>query len=181
MHEPEVSQRLLQHQVANLLQHVDEPAWIRPRKVQNLAYFDSPPSPESMVLSPAEFEAEYARSAFAEVLLLKTIPVGSTVREAVLQSALEVTLAAQRYRREFGELPETQSELVAAGMLPEIPDDPWGKPGTKLQYGRDPADPSRAKVWSVGANRVDDSGNIKSHEFGVGDEGLWIGEPPVIE
>lgn len=137
MHEPEVSRRLLQHQVANLLQQIDEPSNSRPRVVHDLTYFDSPALPGSGILSPAEFESESARAAFSDVLLLKHMPIANTVREQSLQAALEVTLAAQRYRREFRELPERLSELVVAGFLPRIPMDPWGAPGAELRYERD--------------------------------------------
>jgi hypothetical protein len=180
-HEPELTRRLLQHQAVNLLQFVDLPACDQPRSIRGLKYFDSPPLPGSRLLSPAEFESHCSQAPLATTHLLRSLNIGFGIQEQALQSALEATLAAQRYRRDFGELPETLSQLVVAGMLRNVPRDPWGKPGAELHYEQDVADRSRARVWSVGANGVDDGGRIDVREYGVGDEGLWIGKPPVSE
>jgi hypothetical protein len=180
-HEPAATQRLLQHQTANLLQHADKPACEQPRYIRDRLYFDSLPPPGSQILPSTEFESQCLRTPLAATQLLRSIRISSCFRERARQSAFEVMLAAQAYRREFGQLPETLAELVAAGMLPRIPDDPWETPGAELQYERDAVDPSRATVWSVGENRVDDGGRIDPRGIAIGDEGLWIGDPPDAE
>ena len=66
-----------------------------------------------------------------------------------------VALAAERYRISNGEYPEEWSDLVPE-WLPEVPEDVWANPGTKLRYQLDADD--RPVIYSVGENGVDDGG-----------------------
>jgi hypothetical protein len=63
-------------------------------------------------------------------------------------AAMRISLAVRVYRaRHAGEYPNSLDDLVKAGILPTVPDDPFG---TKMKYSRD-----QRYVWSVGFDGQD--------------------------
>jgi hypothetical protein len=174
-HEPEVTRRLLQHELANLLPHIDKLPRDRPPLASDVLYFDTTSIAAPSLLSTADFSARVKRSPVAHFVFLNRFAADFPVRELAYQSALEVTLAAECYRRVHGELPEDLSQLVEAGILTEVPDDPWSPVSAPLRYERDPSELTRARVWSVGKNRFDDGGRISPGDNLAADDGLWIG------
>lgn len=48
------------------------------------------------------------------------------LRKKALLGALTIQKAAEEYRRRFGKAPAQVSDLVGAGVLPEVPEDPYG-------------------------------------------------------
>jgi hypothetical protein len=67
------------------------------------------------------------------------------------RAATRAVLALRLFETRNGRLPERLEELVAAGILDEVPVDPFcEKP---LRYSRD-----RRRVWSVGPDESDDGG-----------------------
>lgn len=162
--------------MANLLPYIGNLPRDQPPLARDLLYFDTPST--SGALSAAEFSAQAERCPLAAIAIVKRRLFNHCARELAYQAALEVVLAAEWYRRVHGELPQDLSQLVTAGMLPEVPDDPWSPVPAPLRYERDPSDVSRAKVWSIGKNGVDDGGRLAPGDYDVGDVGLWIGGEP---
>lgn len=178
--EPELTRRLLRHQTANLLEFADEPLCRQPEELLGqVDFFDVTDSTDSVRLSSSEFRTALEKSAIAPLLLRTIVPRGIH-RERAREGLLEMLLAAEWYRRETGEFPASTDELLTAPMLDEIPLDALSRSGALLGYERDPDNPQRAKVWSVGRNGVDDGGSLE-HVFaphpGRPDLGYWIGEP----
>lgn len=179
--QPEIMRRLLQHQIANVLPHCDKLPRDRPPSASDVLYFRTVAATDHRLLPSAQFMERVDRFPVSKIVLARSWRAADYLREQAFQAALEVTLAAEWYRRVHGKLPEDLSQLVAAGMLPDVPDDPWSPIPAPLRYERDPANPSRAKVWSVGQNGVDDGGEIAPDDYDVGDLGLWIGGEPDSE
>lgn len=158
--EPELTKRLLRHQVANLLAFVDQPHGRRPALLScEVAYYAKSPSATDRFIEPALFQEAVKRSALAQFLLMKQSGAGSfTIQEEARQRVLETVLAAEQYRRERGAFPKTISALVDAGLMSAVPSDLTSPTFDPLGFERDPHDLQRAKVWTVGLNRVDDGG-----------------------
>jgi hypothetical protein len=64
-------------------------------------------------------------------------------------------VAAERYRKEHGRWPENMAALVTAGLLKEVPTDPFD--GQPLRWRRLP---KGIVVYSVGPDGKDNGGNI---------------------
>lgn len=159
--EPEVTHRLLNHQVANLLAIVDKPRAEWPQRLRSdVSYFVLPSNRDDRQLSAVEFERQVRGSPLAQLCLLNVLSHGSVIRELATQGLLELALAAQWYRRLHNEFPQTVGQLVEEGMLPSVPIDPWSRGGRPLNLRRDETDSSRTVIWSIGDNRTDDGGNI---------------------
>jgi hypothetical protein len=161
--EPELTRRLLRHQVANLLTFIDQPRNNRPATLScEAAYYDSPPTAVDQFLEPDRFEKAVDGSALAKFLLMKVASGGSfTTREEARQGMLETILAAEQYRRVHGVFPVTIGDLVEADLIDEVPTDPTSPTGDPMRFERNPYDPQRAKVWTVGLNGFDDGGNLE--------------------
>jgi hypothetical protein len=176
--EPELTRRLLKHQVANLLQFADEPRYRQPDWLPGgVGYFNVAPQVDSEWLSPAEFRTALSNSMLGPHLLVRRGP-GFIHTTRAAQGLMELLLAAEWFRRTTGEFPATVDELLTVPMLDEVPRDGLSRTETPLRYERDPDNPRRAKVWSVGEDGIDDGGSIE-HVPAVGrpDLGFWIGEP----
>ena len=175
--EPELTERLLRHQVANLLKFVDLPREERPPMIPGeFIYFDAMPSEDDEYLPPTEFQAAVERSLLAKLTLLGSGLNRSIRREQTRQSLLETALAAEWYRREHGEFPSRIEQLVDSGILTEVPGDPMSAPGDSILYQRNADDPQAAKVWSVGEDGFDDGGNLEHVPYsGPPDTGYVIG------
>jgi len=76
-----------------------------------------------------------------------------TWRSRTGETALIATVAILRYKAEKGSYPERLEELVLAGILPSLPDDPFGR--GSLTYRRT-AD--RFLLYSWGQNLTNDGG-----------------------
>lgn len=175
--EPELTERLLRHQVANLLRFVDLPREERPPMIPgDFIYFDAMPSESDGFLPPAEFQAAVERSLLAKLTLLGSGLNRSIRREQTRQALLETALAAEWYRREQGEFPQRIEQLVDSGILSSIPFDPMSAPGDSILYQRDADDPQAAKIWSVGEDGFDDGGDLERVPYsGPPDTGYVIG------
>jgi hypothetical protein len=75
-------------------------------------------------------------------------------------ACVRVLLACERYRRKYGNYPETLALLVPE-FLSAVPLDTFG--AGHLRYSRE-----REILWSVGQNMKDDAGSIKSRSGGSG-------------
>src|SRR5205814_10211529 len=64
-------------------------------------------------------------------------------------------LAAERYRRQAGRWPDSLDALVTAGLLKEVPADPFADGPLKLKKL-----PDGLVIYSVGVDRSDDGGVI---------------------
>lgn len=177
LNEPEFTRRLLKHQVANLLEHVDRPRSEWPRRIDSeVLYFDVPPTESSHQLTPEEFQCRVDSSPLAQLCLLKVRERGFTLQEQVTQDLLLLALSAQHYRRLHGEFPVTIELALVDETLLETPVDLFDRNGEPLKYRRDVLDPQRAVVWSVSFNRTDENGQV---EIGLGhdpfDHGYVLG------
>jgi len=85
------------------------------------------------------------------------------VRDAALRRALVALIACDRYRVAHGRWPESLEALVPA-YLDAVPDDPFGD--GPLGYG--PLAGGGVMVWSVGADGVDDGGDLRKLEPDAG-------------
>ena len=177
--EPELTKRLLRHQVANLLKFIDEPEERHPAWLScPVAYYDQSPTASDRFAEPSEFQAAVDRSPLAQTLLMKRGAArDSILREAARQRLLETVLAAELYRREQSVFPESLDELVEANLLSDVPVDPTSTSLDLIRYVRDPQNRKRAKVWTVGQNGVDDGGVFEVIDgYGPADTGYVIGE-----
>ena len=175
--EPELTRRLLQHQVVNLLGYADLPLCEQPQLIESeVAYFQVDNGDE-VRLSAEEFKKAVDRSPLADKILLSGPgPINSIRREEARHAMLECILAAQWYRRVHAEFPESLDQLVDEGMLTEIPNDPMSWECEPIRYEHDPREKERAKIWSVGENRGDDGGAFDHIPgFGQLDLGYIIG------
>ena len=103
-------------------------------------------------------------------------PVTKQVDDAVQrfrgrQTALEVMLAAQAYRRDKGEFPASLDALVP-DYLEAVPLDPCHRSGGRFLYRRD--SPTKALVWSVGEDGTDNDGSIESEQGRPADVGFEL-------
>lgn len=87
----------------------------------------------------------------------------TTLRREAQRSALCVLLAW----RIHGE-PADLETLVAAGLLPAPPADPFSDGPLRIALGPD------ARVWSVFANGIDDGGDLTDANFGLPPDLVWL-------
>jgi hypothetical protein len=82
-----------------------------------------------------------------------------------------VAVAVERFRLRQQRWPKTLAEVVDAGLLPEVPDDPCN--GLKLRYR---VLPDRVVIYSVGADLKDDGGHLdRTNRSGAGtDWGVYL-------
>lgn len=97
----------------------------------------------------------------------ETVHVGPTMvfRARAEREALRGTLALVRWRQNHGAWPASWAEVVAEGLLPAPPTEPFGN--GPLHYSRE-----REVIWSVGEDGRDDGGR-------AGGFGRWT-EPDVV-
>jgi len=107
-------------------------------------------------------------------LLFPAVPRASTqwVRDRTRLRALLLRAAVELYERRQGRYPEDLNQLVEAGIIPAIPDDPFD--GQKFRYI---SSPEGGKIYSVGPDLVDDHAEIEwwpSKKGGRADKGDWV-------
>jgi hypothetical protein len=122
-------------------------------------------------------EVEQASRKSGAIVVKLLIPALSKVAEANRRSRANmrcalVGIAAERYRLAHDGWPASLEELVKMGLIASVPLDPYD--GQPLRYK---LRPDGALVYSVGADGVDNGGNInRDHPFDPGtDQGfeLW--------
>jgi len=174
--EPELTVRFDRQIVANQIREVDKPLSER-RKPTGSGFamlFDTDPT---VVRVPGELDAnQLDRAVKTSILSKMLLPATKQFDIAVLrfrgrQTALEVMLAAQAYRRDKGEFPESLDELVPQ-YLEAVPLDPCDSNGGRLLYRRDSA--TSAVVWSVGDDGNDDGGAVESETGRPADVGFML-------
>ena len=84
---------------------------------------------------------------------------------------MEALLAAQAYRRDKGEFPESLEQLVPE-YLAAVPLDPCDRHGGRILYRRDEA--TKAVVWSVSVDGNDDGGVVESETGQPADVGYIL-------
>lgn len=174
--EPEITVRLARQILANRLREIDKPLAER-RKLVGSGFamlFDSDPT---VTRAPNELDADQIDRAVQMSILGKLLlPSAKHVDNAFLrfrarQAALEVLLAAQAYRRDQGEFPESLNQLVPQ-YLAVVPLDPSDPNGGRLLYRRDSA--TSAVVWGVGEDGNDSGGAVDSKTSRPADVGFVL-------
>jgi len=108
------------------------------------------------------------RYAFSSMLLPAVSSVATAEARATAGNrAAAAVIAAERFRREHGRLPEDLEELVPE-FLAEVPADPFS--GESLKYK---AEDGKATVYTVGENRIDERGQNDLLTGGPGDSDDW--------
>ncbi len=161
LHEPAVSARALKLVVANLLLGIDLPPRDRPPLFPaQVCLFDCP-----LPAGVTPLQIERASRAARCLGSLSPSILDSIDADRLRPTLIRTALAVCAWRKVHGELPQTLEEVVAAGWLPELPDDPMAAVPQALRYERWPDDPQRAVVWSVGRDGVDD-GDAMPGDYG---------------
>ena len=79
-----------------------------------------------------------------------------TVAQIAGDNLLRTTLALRVYQLRNGKYPAALSELVAAKLLPAVPDDPFAAPHTAIRYRQTPD--GKYTLYSIAPDGVDDNG-----------------------
>jgi hypothetical protein len=174
--EPELAVRILRQVLANQLPEVDKPLASRRMLVGSgrAMLFDPDPA---VSRAPGQLDADGINRIINRSTVIRQIMPAMKrfdsmmLRQAARQAAIESLLAAQAYRRDHGEFPETLSKLVP-GYLEVVPLDPLNPGGGPLLYRRD--DGATAVVWSVGIDGNDNGGDVKVTNRGENDTGFRI-------
>ncbi len=157
MGEPELSLKVFQHVFANQLSEIDKPMRDRaPTTVGVFHLYNLPPGTSRCL--PAFDLDEVVHSAPLARLTLPAYQQSdvATQRESVRRAVVPVMLGCQLHRRLHGDWPAKVEDLVP-DILTELPQDPLGKSGELLRLKRDGEE---LLIYSVGANGIDDGGNI---------------------
>ncbi|MBC8115981.1 MAG: hypothetical protein H7062_16460 [Candidatus Saccharimonas sp.] len=162
--EPELFVRLSRHVLANQIRDIDKPLPNRPKLVGigTVMLFDTDPTVTRALgeLDANQIGKELQKSVLSRELLSATKSFDNAfLRFRARQAALEVLLAAQAYRREKGEFPESLDDLVPQ-YFDSVPLDPCDRNGGRLLYRRDST--TNAVVWSVGDDGADHQGDVDS-------------------
>jgi len=174
--EPELTIRLLRHIISNQTREIDQPLALRRKLVGSglVMLFDTDPT---VARAPGELDpTQIDRVVKLSIVSKMIFPVTKQVDDAVQrfrgrQTALEVMLAAQAYRRDKGEFPASLDALVP-DYLETVPLDPCHRSGGRLLYRRD--SPTKALVWSVGEDGTDNDGSIESEQGRPADVGFEL-------
>lgn len=92
-------------------------------------------------------------------LIFAPVTTGTRCRYAVVETGdalLRTALALRIHRARTGKYPATLAELIAAGLLPAVPVDPFAAPGTALVYRAAPD--GKYTLYSTGPDGRDDNG-----------------------
>ncbi|MEX0725639.1 MAG: hypothetical protein WD065_05190 [Planctomycetaceae bacterium] len=176
--EPQMSQMIAQQFFANILEQIDLPMHQRQRRTGHLDLFEHDPGKSYRVdrLTPDEIERHVMKSYVARYLLPALSQADTAcLREACRQRAFEFCLAARIFQLRTGAYPSDANELVSAGILADVPADPYSPTGEKLRY-RHAGD--EVVAWSVGENGIDDGGgtlDAEDYELRYADLGIILG------
>jgi hypothetical protein len=160
--EPQICDRLLRQILANQIPEIDKPVATRRKMVGTGVVMLFDPNPSASLsegqLDPAAIDRAVNRSSVTRTVLLAMAQLDNLfLKRKARQAALEALLAAQAYRRDHGEFPESLAQLVPK-YLAAMPLDPCDPAGGTLLYRRD--EPTEAVVWSVSEDRTDSGGDV---------------------
>ena len=163
--EPQTTQRVLRQILSNQLNEIDKPLSEQQPEagLASTALFqpDQKPPGEPNQLDPVKLDQAVSRLMLTRIFVPSPQSfeqlTGLANRDRARQAALEISLAAQAYRREYGEFPEDSTALVPM-FFNQWPTDPFSSTGQPMQYRRENA--TSATVWSVGPNGSDDNGEV---------------------
>ena len=169
---------------ANLLSQCDLPRWERSLASSRTGLFQPTGAERPELIDPAVLSDLSQRSPLANLLFPSVSFCEYGDSEQVRQTALELCLAAELFRRRHGRHPESLDALVP-DFIDEIPRDVYGSGPTDrmLMISREaePLDeaseetppPPGLIIYSRGLDGSDDAGNIE----GLMDVGLRIPLP----
>ena len=174
--EPELTVRVAREILANQIREVDKPLAERQKLVGagKAMLFDIDTNATRLPgeLDPDGIDRGLNVSIICKLLLSATKQVDDSVhRFRGRQAALEALLAAQAYRRDKGEFPESLEQLVPE-YLAAVPLDPCDRHGGRILYRRDEA--TKAVVWSVSVDGNDDGGVVESETGQPADVGYIL-------
>ncbi len=163
--EPQTTQRVLRQVLSNQLSEIDKPLPEQQPQagLANAALFQPD---QKMRGKPNQLDPVGINQAVSRLMITRIfVPApqnfdqftNHVTRDRARQTSLEIGLAAQAYRREHGEFPEDSTALVPK-FIGQWPADPFSPTGQPMHYRRD--DATSAAVWSVGADRNDDDGDV---------------------
>jgi len=116
------------------------------------------------------------RTLLSSMIMPATGKVGdATQRSQALLRCSMAGLAVERYRLKNKHWPATLGDVVKAGLLKEIPPDPYA--GQPLRFAKTP---TGVVVYSVGPDKIDNAGtlNRKNPMAAGSDYGFELWEPP---
>ncbi len=163
--EPQTTERVLRQILSNQINEIDKPlSEQQPQAgLANAAVFKCDPklSGQPNQLGPLEINQAVSRLLITRIF----VPApqnfdqftNQVTRDRARQLALEIGLAAQAYRREYGEFPEASAAFVPK-FFEQWPADPFSQTGQPMRYLRE--NPTSAAVWSVGTDGNDDNGDV---------------------
>jgi hypothetical protein len=174
--EPELTIRVARQIVANQTREIDKPLAERRKLVGSglTMLFDNDPA---LTLAPGELDPNgIDRGVKTSILAKMLLPATKQVDNAFLrfrgtQATLEVMLAAQAYRRDKGEFPESLDALVPQ-YLEAVPLDPCNRNGGRIGYRRDST--TNAVVWSAAEDGNDDDGAVETGKSRSADVGFLL-------
>jgi hypothetical protein len=155
LHEPEISARTLKLVVANQLPFIDLPPRDRPAVFPARVCLFDHPLPSGV--TPLQIERA-ARAARWIVGHLSTSELESIDADRLMPTLVRTAVAVCAWQKVYGELPPSLENVVDAGWLAEVPDDPMAATPQSLRYERLVDDPQRALLWSVGSDGIDQGG-----------------------
>ncbi|MBC8116229.1 MAG: hypothetical protein H7062_17720 [Candidatus Saccharimonas sp.] len=174
--EPELTIRITRQIVANQIREVDKPLAERRQLAGSgtILLFDTDPAVTlvSGELNAKQIDGSVKTSILAKMLLPATMQLDDAyMRFRGRQAALEVMLAAQAYRRDKGEFPESLDALVPQ-YLEAVPLDPCDRNGGRIRYRRDST--TNAVVWSSAQDGNDDGGAVETGKSRTADVGFLL-------
>ncbi len=174
--EPDLTIRLYRQIIANQVREIDKPLAVRRTLVGSgfAMLFDTDPAVTRAddELDASQIDRAVKLSIISKMLLLATKQVDNAyLRFLGRQAALEVLFAAQIYRRDSGEFPESLDSLVPQ-YLEAVPLDPCDRNGGQLLYRRN--SPTSALVWSVAEDGTDNDGTVEAEQGRPADVGFLL-------
>lgn len=187
--EPDLCRILMRHVYVNLLSQCDLPRRERTIAGTRRELFlptgsETPPLMDVNSLDDGLARSVLARMVFPGIVML----VDDTDEEQATQTALELCLTAELYRRKSGAYPDSLDALVPE-FLDEVPRDLFGTvPTDRILMIRRPAQPAEPSeempglppaliIYSRGVNGLDEAGPLKDRD----DIGLRIALPETVE
>jgi hypothetical protein len=185
--EPDLCRVLMRHVYANHLSQCDLPRWQRTMTADQQLFLttgkETPPLMDASLLEKFLNRSPLAQNSRPNL----RFDLNATDQERVRQTAMELCLCVELFRRKHGEYPETLQELVPE-FLAEVPRDLFGSgPAERMLMTRrdieEPAEEAdgnaapRTRPWLIiysrGINGHDDGGRVERFE----DVGLRIPLP----
>ncbi len=164
--EPALGERALNHAYGNYLPHIDKPRHQRPAMSEQYSFYE--PEPGDFAQPSAQQINDWIGCSIFGILVFPAKDLVSATDRIIDRHQLRRTaLALEIYRRQHGDYPDALDALIPE-LLPEMPNDLFEPTPKPLKYRREGV---RAKVWSVGADGIDQSGQIdtfKDYGYSLG-------------